>query len=529
MSFLRALLAAHLRACALDGTGIAVATFAAACLLTACNGRPGQLSPPPAEATILRIGFPQVTGEDPLRGMQQASALLSFEALTRGSKDGRPRPWLAESWSVSADGLSWSLKLRPHAMFHDGTPVDAPAVKRSLDESLTNLADRSFQPGLQDIVSIDIVAPREIAVRLQDRSTFVLDDLSMSITKALPNGSRLGTGPFFATSTSPEQITMSSFHSYYQGVPQVERVVWRPYPALRTAWAGLMRGEVDFLYEVGQDSVEFVQRESSVGTYVFLKAYVFGVVLNSHRDSLKDQRVRQALNFAVDRKLIVDQALRGSGLVASTPIWPLHWAYDQNVVGFTYDPGRASAILNSVQSPRTNPRRGVSTSPAHLRFTCLLPENFSGWERIALLVQKQLFDVGVDMQLEALPAGAFNQRIARGEFDAVFLEMIGGYSMSRPYFFWYSKSPVNYFKYAVPAVDQALDDIRHAPDDQAYKTAVRELQESMIANPPAIFLAWGQTARAVSRRFVVPNDPDRDVFLRVSEWRLAVGSSQTRN
>jgi peptide/nickel transport system substrate-binding protein len=430
---------------------------------------------------------------------------------------------LAESWSPSADGLRWAFKLRGNAKFHDGSAVDAASVKHSIDDSLANLSDRSLVPGLDDIVSVEVSGPRELVVTLRDRSTFFLDDLSMPISKRGSDGKSVGTGPFIVRSSSPEEIVMSTFTDHYLGTPEVDRIVWKPYPALRTAWAGMMRGEIDFLYEVSQESAEFVQGESSVNTFSFLRPYALGVAFNSSRPVFADERVRHALNFAVDRQAIIDQAMKGRGVGAQSPIWPLHWAYDATVPGFSYDPSRAAAILDST-SARVSEKRGrqPSVGPARFRFTCLVLENLSVWERMALLVQRQLREIDVDMQLEAVPAAAFNARIAKGDFDAVFLEF-SARSMSRAYVFWQSRSPRNAFGYRDSGVDQAFEAIRRSPagDDDTYRAAVRDLQRRMITSPPGIFLAWGQTARAVSTRFQVPEEKDRDDVLQtLSRWQL---------
>ena len=502
----------------------------AVCFISGCGPSPDSRESiiTKADENNLRIGVIGFNSQDPLYGFQHVSRSLSVEGLLGNSRDGRPRPRLAESWTVSPDGLQWTIKLRADAKFQDGTSLDAEAVKHSLDESLANTSDRSLQPGLQDIVGIDVAGSGEIVIRLRHRSTFLLDDLSMPISKRGEAGEQIGTGPFVTTSGSSEQIVMSSFRNHYRGVPQIQQIVWKPYPTLRTAWAGMMRGEIDFLYEVGQDAVEFVEGESSVSTFAFLRPYVIGVIFNSHREPLKNPVIRKALNFAVNRQLIVDQALRGQGIVAHTPIWPLHWAYDQTVPGYTYDPARASAILDTIgKIPVTDSSSFVG--PARLRFTCLLPENFSVFERMALLVQKELFEIGVDMRLEVVPFREFNERIVRGDFDALFLEIIGGFSVSRPYVFWHSKSPRNSFGYQDVDVDEALDAIRQAPDDETYRATVAQLQRNLIADPPAIFLAWGKTSRAVSRRFQVPNEPDSDVFLTVGRWRTGLGSNEETN
>lgn len=508
---------------------LAAALCVLACLVASCNDQQDEILARNEFDVALTIGFPQTTGQDPLRGMQQASRLLTFEGLIGNSRDGRTAPRLAQSWTVSSDGLSWTFKLRPNAKFHDGSLVDATSVKASLDQSLASLTDRSLLPGLQDIIGIEANGPRELIVRLRSPSTFLLGDLEMVISKQGATGTPVGTGPFVTTQSSSQQITMSMFRDHYLGAPAIRQVVWKPYPTLRTAWAGMMRGEIDFLYEVSQDAVEFVQGESSVNTFSVLRPYVFGVVFNSSRPQLKDRKVRHALNFAVNREVIVEQALRGRGVSAHSPLWPAHWAYDPTVLGYSYDPGRASAMIDHAQQ-RTATKYGSHTSlrSDRLSFTCLVIDNLALWERMALLVQKQLFEIGVDMKLEAVPAAQFNERVARGDFEAVFLEL-SGFSMSRPYVFWHSASPRNWFGYKNAEVDKALDAIRRAPDDETYRAGVSQLQRSIIADPPAIFLAWGQTMRAVSNRFHVVREPDRDILLTLSRWRLASSDAGTGN
>ena len=117
---------------------------------------------------------------------------------------------------------------------------------------------------------------------------------------------------------------------------------------MRTAWAAMMRGEVDFLYEVGPESREFLESETSVALYPFLRNYVYGVVFNTRHPVLRDPEIRRALNYAVDRSAIVRQAFRGHATAASGPAWPLHWAYDAAAASYPYDPARAAAALEKI-------------------------------------------------------------------------------------------------------------------------------------------------------------------------------------
>jgi ABC-type transport system substrate-binding protein len=156
-----------------------------------------------------------------------------------------------------------------------------------------------------------------------------------------------------------------------------------------------------------------------------------------------------------------------------------------------------------------------------MRFTCLVPENFALWERIGLLVQRNLGQIGVDMQLQSLPAAEFNRRIGTGQFDAVLTDFIVGNSPSRQYFFWHSQSKLNAWRYKNAGVDEALNRIRQASTDAEYRTAFRSFQLQTVEDPPAIFLVLGETSRAVSKRFQVVAPVGTDILPTIADWQLS--------
>lgn len=475
-----------------------------------------------SEATVsspvtLTIGLPVQTGQDPLFGANQATRLLSREGLILPSRDGRVQPRLAERWTESPDGLTWTFQLRNNAFFHDGTSVKASHVKESLERSLKN-NDRDLSPGLADIIAIEVREPRELVIHLAARSTFLLDDLGVAITKTTTNGV-VATGPFTVLSTSDTEIVMTAVSNYHRGKPVVDRIVLKSYPAVRTAWAAMMRGEVDFLYEVGPDALEFIEPEASVKVFSFLRNYVYALVFNSKRSFFANSHVRQALNFAVDRPTLVEHAFRGKGVPANGPAWPLHWAYDTSVPQYPYDPSRASALLDAANIPSIQSRTNNGV-PSRFRFVCLVPQSFALWERLALIIQRDLSKIGVDMQIHEVSFGEFNKRIADGSFDAVMMEMVAGSSISRPHFFWHSGSRINTWGYKNADVDRALDEIRRSSTEGSYRTAYRQFQLELLEDPPAIFVALGNVARAVSTRFQVVAPAGSDILPTIADWHL---------
>src|SRR5688572_6994090 len=148
-----------------------IAVFFAVLLVTGCSKPASILPVAPASVINLTIGVPNVAGQDPVRGIQAVAGLISSEGLITVGRDGRAIPRLAESWSSGSDGMTWTFRLRPSAVFHDGTPVDAQTVKASLERSIAR-ADRDLSPGLADILAIETPHPLELVIRLRNQSTF---------------------------------------------------------------------------------------------------------------------------------------------------------------------------------------------------------------------------------------------------------------------------------------------------------------------------------------------------------------------
>lgn len=486
----------------------------AACLT---GGSPSRTSESPV---TLVVGVPQSRQSDPAFGINQMPVLLSQEGLTAINPDGRAVPRIARSWTESEDGLAWNFRLRDDVVFHDGTPVDADLVKQSLESALTDPTLVALRPGVLDISSIHPTAPLELTVRLRRRSTFLLGDLELAITKSSPKGPA-GTGPFHTAFTSREEIVMEAHRRYHLGPPAIDRVILRSYPTLRAAWASFMRGEIDLISEVGQDAVAFAQ-SSSVRVFTSLRPYAYVIVLNSSRRQLQPPLVRRALNLAIDRSALLQKALNGHGRVAEDPVWPKHWAATHDAPRFAFNPPLAVSLLESSGLRRPSVARVASELPARLTFTCLVPQDFTTLERLALTVQKQLFEIGVNMRLSGVPADTFNVRVSAGDFDAAILELIGGPSLARVYQFWHSPGELkgrNVFGYNNPKADDALDAIRHAVDETSMREGIRQFQNAVVEDPPAIFLAWKERARALRRGFLAPTDPDHDVLQSLRLWR----------
>lgn len=494
----------------------------AAAALWACAGcsRAPEASTAPAAPVELSIGYadPRPPGT-PDRNVRSIAANLSAERLVTLQRNGRPEPALAERWTLSADGLTWSFFLRGGQTLHDGSPIDAAVVKRSLERviagSRTN--PRGLLWGMRDIVRIDAVGPTELRITLARPNRLLVEDLAIYPITGGGRGTAAA-GPFQVVSMSPDEAVLAAFPGYHRGAPSIGRIRIREYPSPRSAWGAMLRGEIDFLYDVAPEAHEFVEQSSTTFVATFLRPFVTAVVFNQAHPVLRQRDVRLALNAGVNRTEVLRGVFQNRGFPATDHLWPKHWAVDTAAPRFRHDLRHARALLDRA-GLKPVAQKGAAAG-SRFAFTCLLLTDDPRFERVALFLQRQLIELGVDMKLEALPIPELQARIAAGEYDAFLLELIAGHGLDFTYHFWRSPGP-SFLTTGYEAADAELDRIRDARSDEEVQTAVRALQEVMHRDPPGIFLLWGETSRAVSRRFEIPQEPDRDILSTAARWRVA--------
>jgi peptide/nickel transport system substrate-binding protein len=485
-------------------------------LLARCTSK----TPPAVTAhNQLTIGFPEGVVEGTELGSKWLAATLSAEGLTQLGDDGRPVPKLAESWSWREDNRQLVVNLRGGVKFHDGTPLAANRAVRILQEVLKRPSNRAVFSSLSDIKSIRSNGDHQIVFDLSQPSAFLPEELELP----LAYGSSIGTGPFRVASNDQSGIVLDAFSNYYLGTPRIAKIVIRPFDTLRTAWTSLLRGDVDMVTDVPADAVEFI-RNDDVRVVSYARRYQYLVGFNARHPPFNLSLVRRALNMAIDRDALVKKVLQGHGLPSTGPLWPKHWAYNNSLAPYRFDPGLAASLLNSagLRADKTSGRPG-----SRFRFTCLIPEDFSVIERVALEVQKQLYDVAIDMQFEVVPIEEFTTRVQEGRFDAMLIDMISGPTVGRSYMFWRSaaKSPggLNTFGYENLKAEELFDVLKASTNEIAIQSAFSRLQEVLLEDPPALFLAWNERARAVRRNFRIVQDSQTDPADPVySIWRWTI-------
>lgn len=430
---------------------------------------------------------------NPASGTSQIIQNVTTEGLARVMPDGRMEPQLANKWSISHDGRELRVDLKRGLRFSDGSSVDATVLSTALPKLIRGFMGEALADGVQ-VRSLD---SNTLELDFPYASPLWIEALEASIRKP---GTTAGTGPFSQDPGSPTRLRATD--DYYLGRPAIDVIDIKSFPSVRSAWAELLRNNIDMLYEVGPDALDSLESSTNVSVFTFIRPYQYSVAFNAAAPALRSPAVRQALNFAIDREQLIRTALNGHGVASTGPLRQNHWA-NQSVPGFSYDPQRAARLLDGRQ----------------VRFTCLLPTDAT-YERIALEIKRQLAAVGVDMDLKSLPPDELFAAEQARNYDASLHEIISGPSLLRLYLVWRSHAAANAAGRGTPTVDLALDRVRTAAGDDEYRSAVRDLQRAFIDDPPAMLLAWSERARAISSRFAVPRpEPGIDVLATMRQWK----------
>ncbi len=343
-----------------------------------------------------------------------------FDYLVERDSQGKLVPGLAESWRA-IDDTTLELALRRGVKFHNGEDFNADAVKLSVERIQDPALKSNIASRFASIKEVRVVGPYTVQLLLARVDGALLDNLSSSLAIVPPGYTRqvgndgfarnpVGTGPFkFVEWVRGDHLTLEANEAYWagssKGRARVKTAVFRPVTNLGTRVADLRSGLAQIAVGLTSDQaqelkgvsgVHLAQADTPAYQYVFFNARAAGT-------PFADQRVRVALNDAVDRQALVGQLLGGFGVALTQAVGPLTPGYDPNLPGFSHDPARARQLLADAGYPNGFDTNLYVTQTERTDFV----------EAVAA----QLGQVGVRVSIQTLETGAFNDRWVKRSFD----------------------------------------------------------------------------------------------------------------
>jgi peptide/nickel transport system substrate-binding protein len=416
-------------------------------------------------------------------------------------------PGLAHSWDISRDGLTYTFRLRPNVKFHDGTPLTAEAVRFVFDRQL-NEQSPFYKTGtypyvkgfLGNVASVEAVDPLTVQIRLKAALTPFIQYLAHhSLYVYSPESLKkwgkdvvkhpVGTGPFKLDSWEPGvKVVLSRHDQYWGGAPKLRQVVYVPIVEAQARLTAIKTGEIDLTLDVPPDALDGLRRDPNVVVAEADSSAVWYVVLNTRHPVLKDRRVRQALNFAVNKEAIIRDILRGTAIVATSPLSPVYGAlHEPNTSKYPFSPDRARALLKE------------AGHPGGFELTFLVPESGSGMQspvEMATVIQANLAAVGVKAKIQTMEWGAYLKKYLDGPDMA---EMSWNPSIGDPDHMMYMLLSSDRFPpafnagfYQNPRVDELLRKGRTTLDESQRVAMYREAQRLVTEDAPWIIVDHGK-------------------------------------
>lgn len=486
------------------GVGLAAAAFAAQTAVA---------QTPPGVLVVGQIAEPKSLDPAAVTAVNDFRILMNiYDGLVR-YKDGtlEVEPALAESWTISDDGTEYTFELRDDVTFHDGTAFDAEAVVFNFDRMLDEnhpyhdtgpFPLSFFFSTVQDVEAVD-----------EDTVKFTLDapyapflsnlayptGLIASPAAIEENGkdfgrAPVGTGPFkFAEWESNAKVVVTRNEDYWDGAPSLEAVVFRPITDANTRVAEMLSGGIDVMVEIPPDSVSSFDGNGFT-LHEQAGPHLWFLILNAKEGPFADKRVRQAINYAIDKKALVDQILQGTAEVASGPTPPaFSWAYNDSLQPYPYDPEKAKALLKE-----------AGHEGADLTF--YVTEGGSGMldpVPMGSAIQADLAEIGLNVTIETYEWNTFLGKVnpgLEGKADMAEMAWMTNDPDTLPYLAlrtdaWPDKGGFNSGYYSNPEVDKLLEAARSATDQAKRAELYQKMQEIVYEDAPWAFIAnWKQNA-----------------------------------
>jgi peptide/nickel transport system substrate-binding protein len=312
----------------------------------------------------------------------------------------------------------------------------------------------------------------------------------------------IGTGPYrFVRYLVDDRVDLAPFDDYFGGRPKNNGLVLRIVPDDIMRGLELRKGTMDIVVnDLAPDIVHQLQQDRDLQTVRSAGTDYQYIGLNMRDPILRDRRVRLALGYAIDRNAIVEYLRRGLATPALGLMPQMGWAFEPDVFSFTYDPGRARALLDEAgyRDPDGDgplPRFHLALKVSNLEFNRLQSS----------VIQENLRDVGIALDVRTYEFATLYADVLKGSFQLFTLQWVGG-AVADPDIlrrvFHSSQTPPAGFNrgfFSDPRVDRLLDAATVSTDDRRRRALYGEVQKVVAEEVPYISL-WCKTNVAVARR-----------------------------
>ena len=496
---------------------------------SACLGQPAEVGAAPKGRMVMALGTDPST-LDPHMHALRVGIIVEFQMfdtlLERDLKTMAPVPKLAESVRAVND-LTWEVKLRPGIKFHNGEPMNAEAVKFTLDRLVNPEQKSPIRGNYTWIKAVEVVD--DLTARVHTHKPFPLIHERLIYTYVLPPKyvksvgdagfakAPVGTGPFkFVEWKKGDRIVMEANEQYWRGAPAIKTIVVRTIRETATQIAEMLTGGVDLIRTVPPDQISVLEANPNIRVSAAKILRVVYLMMDADGKAtpggpLTKLKVRQAISHAVHTEEIIGKILGGKAVRIHTPVNPLQFGHDPTLTTYPYNPARAKQLLAEAGYPNgfEVPLNSYSGSVVSV-------------DQVGDVVAGYLAKVGVTAKRRHFAdIGRYQKTMLEGKLDGINLDSWGSGSVFDADAILYQRfHSTEAYSYATnPDLDAWIDGGRGTLDPAKRKEYYAKAQRLIHEQAFWVSMYAQFTIEAVNKRLIYEATPDEIQHVYKAAWR----------
>lgn len=505
------------------------------------------------------VGFPRFI--NPILAISDADrdmTSLIYSGLVKANSNGEIVPDLAESYSISKDGLVYKFKLKDDIYFHNGEKITTDDVEFTINKTQDS-ALKSPKRANWDGVTVKKINDREIEFILKQPYSPFIENATLGIMPkkiwtnfdsdqfsfSLFNIEPIGSGPYKIKNLKkdsygiPTFYTLASFNKYVSEAPYIKNLAITFYQNEKSLIDAFNKRDIESISAISSENAKNMQGKKGIKVIQLPLPRIFGIFFNqSQAVVLSNKEVREALNEAIDKDKIIKEVLNGYGIKIDSPIPPALMKTDKDAENKLENDNdnetvskseKALSILEAggwkMNEEEKVLEKKVKNETHQLRFS-ISTSNTPELKKVAEIAKEEWEKLGAQVEVKIFEVGDLNQNVIRPrKYDALLFGEIVGRDLDL-FAFWHStqrKDPgLNIALYANLKADKLLDDVRRIEDVNERMQKYKQFEDEITKDLPVIFLYSPDFIYIIPEKIkgysinqiVTPADR----FLNINEW-----------
>lgn len=450
--------------------------------------------------------------------ISQALSQMLFNGLVRLNKEMLPEPDLAESWDISPDGLTYTFHIRKGVKFHDGVELTAEDCKFTYEIASNPKIGCPWIDDFDAIKNYESPDKYTFKVTLKEPCAALTGRLvEYIVPKHLLEGKDIktdsynlhpiGTGPFrFVERTKDNKIILEANKDYYEGRPQIDRIIATGYDKESQCWSAFMHGEIDVIFFLSKENFEITRRDPDFKSYSFLAPYTYGLEYNPENPFFKDKKIRQAVSYAINTQELIHKVESGYGKPSTGPFLPSAWSSNPAIKPIEYNPKYALELLKEA-GWSLNANNILEKDGKEFRITMLVNSNMRNGPMIARIIYQNLYSIGIRMDIKNFnyknrEEESYKKLAQEAEvYLTMLIIMTDPTETARDWHSKYKTRTNKLWKYQNPEVDKLLDKGQVTSDIKERQKIYHQIHQMLFDDQPVTFLYFCYHLGAVNARF----------------------------